>query len=41
MLDDWHFLGMSGQNWIPAFGVVLLIYIAVLVTMGRWRTPTR
>ena len=35
LTHDWHFLGMTGQIWMPAFGAALLVYIAILVIARR------
>jgi hypothetical protein len=40
LTHDWHFLGMTGQIWMPAFGAALLVYIAVLIIAHHRGTRT-
>jgi len=35
LTHDWHFLGMTGQIWMPVFGAGLLVYIAILIIARR------
>jgi hypothetical protein len=36
LVDEWNFLGISGQIWMPAIGAALLIYVVIL-TIVRHR----
>jgi hypothetical protein len=40
LLGDWQLWGLYGQNWMLAFGGLLLLYIAFLA-IGHKRRHTR
>jgi hypothetical protein len=35
LTHDWHFLGMTGQLWMPVIGAALLVYFAILTVARR------
>jgi hypothetical protein len=41
LVHDWHFLGFSGQIWMPLMAAALAAYIAALLVMRRRRTGSR
>jgi hypothetical protein len=41
LVHDWHFLGLTGQVWMPLMAAGLALYIAVLIVARRRRTGLR
>jgi hypothetical protein len=39
LIHDWHFLGLTGQIWMPVFAAALLLYLAVLIILRRRDGP--
>ena len=37
LVDDWHWFGLSGQNWLLVIGGGLALYIAGLLIARRPR----
>lgn len=38
LIQDFSFLGLNGQNWMPLFGGALLLYVAVMIVVRRRET---
>jgi hypothetical protein len=38
LVHDWHFLGLTGQIWMPLMAAGLALYIAILIVARRRRT---
>ena len=39
LIHDWHFLGITGQIWMPVFAAGLLLYVVVLLIVRRCNGP--